>query len=107
MNSLCKPYFASCCFFLLSVQALRADAILRYDDPGPPGMQLTFLINSVKSALESYCPVEDHQPLCTELRLMGHKLQQLQAGIPVEAMEPLSQVRSRERAIEAELQHQQ
>jgi hypothetical protein len=91
----------------LMARALHADAILPYDDPGPPAMQLIFLLNSVKSALESYCLTRDQRPLCTELRLMGQKLRQLREGKPVEAIGSLSDVRSRVHTIEDELQRQQ
>jgi hypothetical protein len=38
---------------------------------------------------------------------MGHQLEQLQAGNPVEGIGSLSEARSREQAMEVELQRQQ
>src|SRR5579864_9318630 len=107
MNSSFRLSFILCCVCFLSTQTFRVDAILPYDDPGPLGMQLISLLSSVKSALESYCPMGDHRPLCTELRLMDSRLKQFQAGKPVEGMGSFTELRSREQAIEAELQRQQ
>ena len=94
------------CGMALAMGALSAGAIVAYDSPGPPGMQVIFLLSTVKSALETYCPAGDQQPLCTELEHMAHQLEQFQAGrfSAVEPIGSLSEVRLRERAIEAELE---
>jgi hypothetical protein len=78
----------------------RADAIVPYDDPGPFGMQVTSLLNTINSTLESYCPTRGSPLQCMELKRMRHALE---TGAAVE----LRKMRTREQAIEAELERQQ
>src|ERR1700728_291681 len=89
----------SCGIALIS-NVFPADAIAPYDDPGPLGMQMTTLLNTIKSTLESYCPLAGGPPQCEELQQMRHLLE---AG----SVPQLREMRAREQAIEAELEHQQ
>jgi hypothetical protein len=63
-------------------------------------MQVTTLLNTIKSTLESYCPSEVGPPQCEELKQMRHLLE---AGSVVR----LREMRVRVQAIEAELQRKQ
>jgi hypothetical protein len=87
------------CGMAFASNVLRADAIVPYDSPGPLGMQVTALLNAVNSTLESYCPARGGPPQCMELKRMRRALK---AAADV----PLREMRAREQAIEAELEHQ-
>jgi hypothetical protein len=88
------------CGIALMANVFRADAIVAYDDPGPLNMQVTALLNTVKSALESYCPSAVGPPQCEELKQMRRLLE---AGSTMR----LREIRAREQAIEAEMERQQ
>ena len=88
------------CGIALTANVFRADAIVAYDDPEPIDMQVTTLLNAIKSTLESYCPSAVGPPQCEELKQMRHLLG---AGSVVR----LREMRVREQAIEAELERQQ
>jgi hypothetical protein len=88
------------CGIALTANVFRADAIIAYDDPGPIDMQVTTLVNTIKSTLESYCPSAISPPQCEELTQMRHLLE---AGSVVR----LREMRVRVQAIEAELQRKQ
>ena len=97
----CTPWLRTLlCGIALVANVLRADAIVPYDDPGPLGMQVTSLLNTVKSALESYCPPRGGAPQCMQLKRMRHLLE---AG----AVRQLREMRASEQPIEAELTRQQ
>jgi hypothetical protein len=88
------------CGIAIASHVLHADAIVPYDNPGPLGMQVTSLLNTIKSTLESYCPARGSPPQCMELKRMRHLLE---AGAVVRLWE----MRARAQTIEAELERQQ
>jgi hypothetical protein len=88
------------CGIALVANVLRADAIVPFDDPGPLGMQVTSLLNTIKSALETYCPPSGGTTQCMELQRMRHLLEE-------GAVLQLRELRASEQTIEAELKRQQ
>ena len=75
-------------------------------------MQVTFLLNTIESALESYCPAKERAPLCAELGQMGQSivplLEQVKTGrvSAAAAAQRLGEMRSREKTIEIVLGRQ-